>query len=113
MAAHVRTASVFAGSAWMSNCLPLLPAILTCVPAGAGSIHQAEALSGGGHSLHVTISACQRTTWADFLAVALPRALDLAAEASTELRQSLPRDAFGHLVRPARLIHGLHAYVCR
>ena len=82
------------------------------LPARAGSIHQAEALPGGGHSLHVTISACQRTTWADFLAVALPRALDLAADASIELRQSLPRDAFGRLVRPARL-RGLHAYVCR
>lgn len=71
------------------------------LPACAGSIHQAEALPGGGHSLHVTISACQRTTWADFLAVALPRALELAAEASFELRQSLPRDAFSHLVGPA------------
>ena len=61
----------------------------------------------------MTISACQRTTWADFLAVALPRALDLAAEASTELRQSLPRDAFGHLVGPARLCQGSHVSVCR
>ena len=58
----------------------------------------------------MTISACQRTTWADFLAVALPRALDLAAEASFELRQSVPRDAFRHLVGPARLRMARHAY---
>ncbi|KAK9831901.1 hypothetical protein WJX81_006898 [Elliptochloris bilobata] len=61
-----------------------------------GTIHQAEALLGE-HSLHMTISVCQHTSWADFLAVALPRAVDLAAEEVVELRQSLPRDLFSHL----------------
>ena len=42
-------------------------------------------------SLHLTISVCQRTTWADFLAVALPRAVELAAAQNVELRRSLPR----------------------
>ena len=64
---------------------------------GAGTIHQAEALPGE-HSLHMTVSACQRTSWADFLAVALPRALELAAEEALPLRRALPRDLFSHLV---------------
>lgn len=64
---------------------------------GAGTIHQAEALPGE-HSLHLTVSACQRTAWADFMAVALPRALELAAEEALPLRRALPRDLFSHLV---------------
>ena len=50
-------------------------------------------LDGGAllPSLHLTISVCQRTTWADLLAVALPRAVELAAARNVELRRSLPR----------------------
>jgi len=64
----------------------------------AGTIHQAEALPCE-HSLHLTVSACQRNTWADLLAVALPRALELAAEENQALRHALPRILFDHMVR--------------
>ena len=52
-----------------------------------------EDLDGGAMlpSLHLTVSVCQRSTWADFLAVALPRAVELAAASNVELRRSLPR----------------------
>ncbi len=64
----------------------------------AGTIHQAEALPCE-HSLHLTVSACQRNTWTDLLAVALPRALELAAEEMQALRHGLPGDLFDYLVR--------------
>jgi bifunctional lysine-specific demethylase and histidyl-hydroxylase NO66 len=52
---------------------PLLDAVLRpgdMLYLPRGTIHQAEALEGE-HSLHVTISANQRTSWADFVAAAM------------------------------------------
>ncbi|BDA40833.1 Ribosomal oxygenase 1 [Coccomyxa sp. Obi] len=54
-----------------------------------GTIHQAQALPEA-HSLHLTVSANQRNSWADFLEVALPRALQLAAEECVDLRRAMP-----------------------
>lgn len=53
-------------------------------------------------SLHLTISVCQRTTWADFLAVALPRAVELAAASNVQLRRSLPRGLLSSCLGVAR-----------
>ncbi|CAM6118471.1 unnamed protein product [Calypogeia fissa] len=56
-----------------------------------GTIHQAEATSDT-HSLHITVSVGQRNTWADYLELAIPRALELAWEDHLILREALPRD---------------------
>lgn len=53
-------------------------------------------------SLHLTISVCQRTTWADFLAMALPRAVELVAASNLELRRSLPRGLLSSCLGVAR-----------
>ena len=63
-----------------------------------GTIHQAEAVQGS-HSLHLTISVCQRKTLADLLEIALPRALALAAEECTFMRETLSANALNYLVR--------------
>lgn len=55
-----------------------------------GTIHQAKA-AHDTHSLHITVSVGQRNCWADFLELALPRALELATEDHIQLRESLPR----------------------
>lgn len=70
----------------------------------AGTIHQAEA-APGSHSLHLTVSACQRLTLADLLETALPRALALAAEECAFMRETLPPAVFSCLVREAPRIH--------
>lgn len=63
-----------------------------------GTIHEAACADPeGGHSLHVTVSSGHRTTWADFLQVALQGALATAAAEHSELRRCVPRDAFDHL----------------
>lgn len=41
-----------------------------------GTVHQAES-TAASHSLHLTISTGQRNTMADFLQMALPRALEV------------------------------------
>lgn len=56
-----------------------------------GTIHQAEATSDT-HSLHITVSVGQRNTWADYLELAIPRALELAWEDHLILREALPKD---------------------
>lgn len=64
-----------------------------------GAIHQAECpdvASGNGttemsgSSLHVTVSACQQSTWADFLSETLASAVESASHEALRLRQSLP-----------------------
>ncbi|CAL5225676.1 g8539 [Coccomyxa viridis] len=55
-----------------------------------GVIHQAQAESGMS-SLHLTISANQHNTWADFLELALPAAVRIASEEVLEMRESLPQ----------------------
>ncbi|GJP35283.1 hypothetical protein CLOM_g19776 [Closterium sp. NIES-68] len=69
----------------------LQPGDLLYMPRGI--VHQAEAVDDH-HSLHLTISASQRNTMADFLHLALPRAIEVAAEEHVLLRHSLPRDLF-------------------
>ena len=64
----------------------------------AGIIHQAHSLPDQS-SLHLTISANQRNTWADFLELALPAAVSLASEEDHTLRESLPLDFTSYMVR--------------
>lgn len=64
----------------------------------AGTVHQAQALPEA-HSLHLTVSANQRNSWADFLEVALPRALQLAAEERVDLRRAMPLGYMQYMVR--------------
>lgn len=65
----------------------------------AGVIHQAQAQPGQS-SLHLTISANQRNTWADFLELALPAAVRIASEEVPEMRESLPAHSTSYMVRP-------------
>ena len=78
-----------------------------------GTVHQAETPQGDGEgdegavilagpSLHLTISICQQSTWADLLAVALPAALEAAAADDAELRASVPS---GALLACAGVVH--------
>ena len=48
--------------------------------------------AGSGPSLELRLSTSPNSTYSDLLAVALPRALELAAEELPELRQHLPPD---------------------
>ena len=64
----------------------------------AGTIHQAQSLPDQS-SLHLTISANQRNTWADFFALALPAAIDLACDEDVSLRESLPLNFTSYMVR--------------
>ncbi|XP_064484530.1 bifunctional lysine-specific demethylase and histidyl-hydroxylase NO66-like [Ornithodoros turicata] len=56
-----------------------------------GIIHQAKT-TDAIHSLHITVSTCQKNTWGDLFEKMLPRALQLAIEDDVEFRRSLPRD---------------------
>ncbi|XP_038076046.1 ribosomal oxygenase 1-like [Patiria miniata] len=56
-----------------------------------GTIHQATTPKDS-HSLHMTLSTCQRNTWGDLLEKLLPQTLQAALSNDPELRQSLPRD---------------------
>lgn len=47
--------------------------------------------------MHITVSTGQQNTWADFLAITLPRALEIAAEEHVELRRSVPRDVLEYM----------------
>lgn len=55
-----------------------------------GTIHQAVSLPGTP-SLHLTLSTGQRNTWADYLGLLLPRAVEFAASEDSAFRESLPR----------------------
>lgn len=61
-----------------------------------GFIHQAKSVEQE-HSMHLTLSACQRTTWGDLLEKLLPRTLQLAIEEDVEYRRSLPRDYLSYM----------------
>ena len=61
-----------------------------------GVIHQAVT-SGDTHSLHITLSVYQNTSWADFMEKLLPRALELAVEEDVEFRRGLPLDYLNHV----------------
>ncbi|GAB6021439.1 hypothetical protein CHUAL_004045 [Chamberlinius hualienensis] len=61
-----------------------------------GTIHQAVS-PPDTHSLHITVSTCQKNSWGDFLELLIPRALEIAVEEDVEFRQSVPRNFLGHL----------------
>lgn len=65
----------------------LEPGALLYLPRGA--IHEARA-AGDGPSLHVTLSAGQKWTWADFLVETIGTAIRSAAASDVALRRSLP-----------------------
>ncbi|XP_036363178.1 ribosomal oxygenase 1 isoform X2 [Octopus sinensis] len=54
-----------------------------------GMIHQATTVEDT-HSLHITVSCCQKNTWGDFLEKMLPTAIKLAMDDDVEFRKSLP-----------------------
>lgn len=57
-----------------------------------GTVHQADVGSGDtAPSLHVTLSACQQVTWADFMTETLNLAVQSASVDCLPLRRSLPR----------------------
>ncbi|PIK61540.1 putative bifunctional lysine-specific demethylase and histidyl-hydroxylase NO66 isoform X1 [Apostichopus japonicus] len=56
-----------------------------------GYIHQATPPSDT-HSLHLTVSTCQKNTWGDFMEKCLHGALQTAMEEDLNFRLSLPRD---------------------
>lgn len=62
-----------------------------------GWIHQARTVPDETHSLHLTVSTSQKTSWFDFLAEALPRALEIAASESLDLRRGLPFNYFEYM----------------
>ena len=76
-----------------------------------GWIHQAETVSrpshisnlngtkDDDHSLHLTVSAMQNWSWADFLELLMPEALEGAASSdkSTSLREGLPRNFLSYM----------------
>lgn len=63
-----------------------------------GTVHEAQSLEDC-HSLHITLSVNQRNSWADFLRVALPQAVELAAEEDWKLRSTLPFGWLHYMVR--------------
>jgi lysine-specific demethylase/histidyl-hydroxylase NO66 len=56
-----------------------------------GTIHQACTLGSDQHSLHITVSSAQQSSWTDYLEKAVPEALKTASLDNVELRESLPR----------------------
>ncbi|XP_019643826.1 PREDICTED: bifunctional lysine-specific demethylase and histidyl-hydroxylase NO66 isoform X1 [Branchiostoma belcheri] len=61
-----------------------------------GTIHQASALPDT-HSLHITVSTCQRNTWGDLMEKLVPAALTMAFSEDVEFRQALPRDYLDYM----------------
>lgn len=61
-----------------------------------GFVHQAKSVEEE-HSMHLTLSACQRTTWGDLLEKLLPRTLQAALEEDIEYRRSLPREYLSYM----------------
>ncbi|KAB5539983.1 hypothetical protein PHYPO_G00095660 [Pangasianodon hypophthalmus] len=56
-----------------------------------GFIHQGNCLPDA-HSLHITISSYQRSSWGDLLLKVMPAALEMAMEEDVEFRKGLPLD---------------------
>eukprot|EP00057_Strongylocentrotus_purpuratus_P030723 XP_782527.3 PREDICTED: bifunctional lysine-specific demethylase and histidyl-hydroxylase NO66 isoform X1 [Strongylocentrotus purpuratus] len=61
-----------------------------------GVIHQASTPSET-HSLHITISACQKNTWGDLMEHVLTRALHVVREENIDFRKSLPTDYLNYM----------------
>jgi len=55
-----------------------------------GCIHQAVTV-GDTHSLHITVSSFQKTTWGDFMLKSVPQMVQTAMDENVEFRRSLPR----------------------
>ncbi|KAL0273243.1 UNVERIFIED_CONTAM: hypothetical protein PYX00_005964 [Menopon gallinae] len=60
-----------------------------------GVIHQAQALEEG--SMHITVSCYQRNSYADFLEMLLPVALQTAISEDVQYRKGLPKNYLDHL----------------
>lgn len=54
-----------------------------------GTIHQAQTVSGH-HSLHITLSVYQKTSFADLMEILMPKALQRAIDSDVEFREGLP-----------------------
>jgi len=61
-----------------------------------GFIHQAHTVEGE-HSLHITFSAYQKNTWAEFAKQVFNDAIDAAVAENLEFRRGLPIDIHRHL----------------
>jgi len=61
-----------------------------------GVIHQAVT-QDENHSLHITVSTYQKTTWADLFEKMIPQTLAAAAEEDVEFRKGLPIGYLNHL----------------
>ncbi|KAL7463862.1 hypothetical protein ACHAXS_004213 [Conticribra weissflogii] len=61
--------------------------------------NDSDAEGPGGHSLHLTVSAMQNWSWADFLEILLPEALEAAAasDKNISLREGLPRNFLSYM----------------
>jgi len=67
-----------------------------CMYFPRGYIHQANTLDES-HSLHITLSVYQRTSWGDFLEKLLPQALQVAMEEDVDFRRGLPIGYLKHV----------------
>eukprot|EP00929_Paragymnodinium_shiwhaense_P105855 TRINITY_DN70915_c0_g1_i1.p1 TRINITY_DN70915_c0_g1~~TRINITY_DN70915_c0_g1_i1.p1 ORF type:complete len:556 (-),score=97.69 TRINITY_DN70915_c0_g1_i1:199-1866(-) len=68
-----------------------------------GTVHRGDAVAGE-FSHHITVSTYQRTSWADFLAKALPTMIDNASMQDASFRSGLPLrylELLGEHTRPA------------
>ncbi|KAI0233823.1 hypothetical protein LSAT2_015979 [Lamellibrachia satsuma] len=61
-----------------------------------GIIHQGKTMDDA-HSLHITVSCCQKNTWGDLMEKLVPRALQVAFEEDLEYRKALPRDYLNYM----------------
>jgi len=61
-----------------------------------GVIHQADT-QDDNHSLHITVSTYQKTSWADLMEKLIPQTLAMAIEEDVEFRKGLPVGYLNHL----------------
>ncbi|XP_063954660.1 ribosomal oxygenase 2-like [Lytechinus pictus] len=66
-----------------------------------GTVHQADTPSTCSHSTHLTISTYQRSSWGDFLSVALPSMIQTAILENVSFRHGLPLRFFSDHSRQA------------
>lgn len=62
-----------------------------------GTVHEASVGAWDEPSLHVTISACQKVSWADFLKDTVAAAIDSAASECVKLRRNVPLGFTGYV----------------
>lgn len=61
-----------------------------------GTIHQAQTVPGH-HSLHITLSVYQKTSFGDLLEILVPQALEKAINSDVELRRGLPLNLWNNM----------------